>query len=148
MYLDSLIYVKDNLDPTLSFRRSCREGICGSCAMNCDGLHSLACIREIDTDLTKAALITPLGHMFVLKDLVVDMTNFYSQYKSIQPYLKRKDVKGPNVNISIFSKNNITKVSKIEKPLMVFINVFFVLVAPHHVLVTGGILILILGPRF
>lgn len=96
MYLDALIYVKDNLDPTLSFRRSCREGICGSCAMNCDGLHSLACIREIDTDLTKAALITPLGHMFVLKDLVVDMTNFYSQYKSIQPYLKRKDVKGPN----------------------------------------------------
>jgi len=97
MYLDALIYVKDNLDPTLSFRRSCREGICGSCAMNCDGLHSLACIREIDTDLTKAALITPLGHMFVLKDLVVDMTNFYSQYKSIQPYLQRKDQKGPNV---------------------------------------------------
>ena len=93
MYLDALIYVKDNLDSTLAFRRSCREGICGSCAMNCDGLHSLACIREIDTDLTKPALITPLGHMFVLKDLVVDMTNFYSQYKTIQPYLKRKEPK-------------------------------------------------------
>lgn len=100
MYLDALIYVKDHMDTTLSFRRSCREGICGSCSMNCDGLHSLACIRAIDTDLTKPALITPLGHMFVLKDLVVDMTNFYSQYKTIQPYLKRKDVKGPNVNIS------------------------------------------------
>lgn len=93
MYLDALIYIKDNLDSTLSFRRSCREGICGSCAMNCDGLHSLACIREIDRDLSKPSLITPLGHMFVLKDLVVDMTNFYSQYKTIEPYLKRKEPK-------------------------------------------------------
>lgn len=93
MYLDALIYIKDNLDSTLSFRRSCREGICGSCSMNCDGLHSLACIREIDRDLSKPALITPLGHMFVLKDLVVDMTNFYSQYKTIQPYLQRKEPK-------------------------------------------------------
>ena len=93
MYLDALVYVKDNLDSTLAFRRSCREGICGSCAMNCDGLHTLACIREIDPDLSKPALITPLGHMFVLKDLVVDMTNFYAQYKTIQPYLKRKTPK-------------------------------------------------------
>lgn len=61
--------------------------------MNCDGLHTLACIREIDSDLSKPALITPLGHMFVLKDLVVDMTNFYSQYKTIHPYLKRKTPK-------------------------------------------------------
>jgi succinate dehydrogenase (ubiquinone) iron-sulfur subunit len=61
--------------------------------MNCDGLHSLACIRAIDTDLAKPALVTPLGHMFVLKDLVVDMTNFYAQYKTIQPYLKRKTPK-------------------------------------------------------
>lgn len=90
MYLDALIYVKDNLDSTLSFRRSCREGICGSCAMNCDGLHSLACIREIDKDISKPSIITPLGHMFVLKDLVVDMTNFYAQYRTIEPYLKRK----------------------------------------------------------
>jgi succinate dehydrogenase (ubiquinone) iron-sulfur subunit len=99
MYLDALIYVKDNLDSTLSFRRSCREGICGSCAMNCDGLHTLACIKEIDADLSRPALITPLGHMFVLKDLVVDMTNFYSQYKTIQPYLKRKDAKKEGVII-------------------------------------------------
>jgi len=97
MYLDALIYIKDNLDSTLSFRRSCREGICGSCAMNCDGLHSLACIREIDRDLSKPSLITPLGHMFVLKDLVVDMTNFYSQYKTIEPYLKRKEPKAEGV---------------------------------------------------
>ena len=98
MYLDALTYIKENLDSTLSFRRSCREGICGSCAMNCDGLHSLACIRAIDNDLSRPALITPLGHMFVLKDLVVDMTNFYSQYKSIQPFLKRKEVKGEGVS--------------------------------------------------
>ena len=61
--------------------------------MNYDGLHSLACIRSIDTDLSRPALVTPLGHMFVLKDLVVDMNNFYAQYKTIQPYLKRKDEK-------------------------------------------------------
>lgn len=147
MYLDALIYVKDNLDPTLSFRRSCREGICGSCAMNCDGLHSLACIREIDTDLTKAALITPLGHMFVLKDLVVDMTNFYSQYKSIQPYLKRKDVKGPNVHIFLQRIKNIIKVSMIERNLMDSMNVCFVHAALPPVLATGGILIPILVPQ-
>ena len=69
--------------------------------MNCDGLHSLACIKPIDTDLSKPAIITPLGHMFVLKDLVVDMTNFYTQYKvinfvkSIEPFLKRKNPKSP-----------------------------------------------------
>jgi len=95
MYLDALLYVKDNLDSSLAFRRSCREGICGSCSMNCDGLHSLACIKPIDRDLSKPSIITPLGHMFVLKDLVVDMTNFYTQYKSIDPYLKRKTKKTP-----------------------------------------------------
>ena len=61
--------------------------------MNCDGLHSLACIKPIDQDLSKPSLITPLGHMFVLKDLVVDMTNFYTQYKTIEPFLKRKTPK-------------------------------------------------------
>lgn len=93
MYLDALIKIKDEQDPSLTFRRSCREGVCGSCAMNVDGQHKLACIQEIDKDLTKPSIITPLGHMFVLKDLVVDMTNFYSQYRSIQPYLKRKNLK-------------------------------------------------------
>jgi len=65
--------------------------------MNCDGMHTLACIKEIDSDLSRPSLITPLGHMFVLKDLVVDMTNFYSQYKTIQPFLKRKEVKPAGV---------------------------------------------------
>lgn len=78
MFLDALLYIKDNLDSTLSLRRSCREGICGSCAMNCDGLVTLACIRAFDRDITKPTTITPMGHMFVLKDLVVDLTNFYT----------------------------------------------------------------------
>jgi len=98
MYLDALLYIKDNYDSSLAFRRSCREGICGSCSMNCDGIHSLACIKSIDTDLTKPSILTPLGHMFVLKDLVVDMTNFYTQYKSIEPYLQRKTPKEPGQN--------------------------------------------------
>lgn len=93
MYLDALIKIKDEMDPTLSFRRSCREGICGSCAMNLNGLHGLACIQEFDEDISKPCVISPLGHMFVLRDLVVDMTNFYTQYKMIQPYLQRKTPK-------------------------------------------------------
>ena len=93
MYLDALIKIKGEMDSTLSFRRSCREGVCGSCSMNVDGFHSLACIKEIDADITKPAVITPLGHMMVIKDLVVDMTHFYSQYRSIQPYLQRKTPK-------------------------------------------------------
>jgi len=93
MYLDALLYIKNEMDSTLSLRRSCREGICGSCSMNLNGFHGLACIQDIDTDLTKPCIISPLGHMFVLKDLVVDMTNFYTQYKMIEPFLKRKTPK-------------------------------------------------------
>lgn len=96
MYLDALIKIKDEVDSSLTFRRSCREGVCGSCSMNIDGLHGLACIKAIDTDIEETSIITPLGHMFVLKDLVVDMTNFYSQYKSIQPFLQRKTGKSEN----------------------------------------------------
>lgn len=89
MFLDALIYVKDHIDSTLSFRRSCREGICGSCAMNCDGRHHLACLCSLPEGNEKS-VISPLMGMFVLKDLVVDMTHFYAQYKSIEPFLKRK----------------------------------------------------------
>ncbi len=87
MVLDSLIKIKNELDPSLTFRRSCREGICGSCAMNIDGVNTLACIKpiaEIQTDIH----IYPLPHMQVIKDLVVDMTNFYAQYTTIEPWLK------------------------------------------------------------
>ncbi|PSS30177.1 Succinate dehydrogenase [ubiquinone] iron-sulfur subunit 2 like [Actinidia chinensis var. chinensis] len=89
MVLDALIKIKNEIDPTLTFRRSCREGICGSCAMNIDGCNGLACLTKIPSGSSNAT-ITPLPHMFVIKDLVVDMTNFYNQYKSIEPWLKRK----------------------------------------------------------
>ncbi|XP_009598927.1 succinate dehydrogenase [ubiquinone] iron-sulfur subunit 2, mitochondrial-like [Nicotiana tabacum] len=88
MVLDALIKIKNEIDPSLTFRRSCREGICGSCAMNIDGCNGLACLTKIDSGAEST--ITPLPHMFVIKDLVVDMTNFYNQYKSIEPWLKRK----------------------------------------------------------
>jgi len=91
MVLDALIKIKNEMDPTLTFRRSCREGICGSCAMNIGGCNSLACISKIDTNVDKTTKIHPLPHMYVVKDLVPDMSNFYAQYKSIQPWLQRKD---------------------------------------------------------
>merc|ERR1712213_277766 len=90
MVLDALIKIKNEMDPTLTFRRSCREGICGSCAMNIGGVNTLACISKIDTN-AKVTKIYPLPHMYVIKDLVPDMNNFYQQYKSIQPWLQRDD---------------------------------------------------------
>ncbi|XP_042100701.1 succinate dehydrogenase [ubiquinone] iron-sulfur subunit, mitochondrial isoform X1 [Ovis aries] len=91
MVLDALIKIKNEIDSTLTFRRSCREGICGSCAMNINGGNTLACTRRIDTNLSKVSKIYPLPHMYVIKDLVPDLSNFYAQYKSIEPYLKKKD---------------------------------------------------------
>ncbi|CAI4578230.1 CIH_collapsed_G0031980.mRNA.1.CDS.1 [Saccharomyces cerevisiae] len=89
MVLDALLKIKDEQDSTLTFRRSCREGICGSCAMNIGGRNTLACICKIDQNESKQLKIYPLPHMFIVKDLVPDLTNFYQQYKSIQPYLQR-----------------------------------------------------------
>lgn len=94
MMLDALFKIKDEQDQTLAFRRSCREGICGSCSMNIDGQNGLACLTKVDRDHTKATKVAPLPHMFVVKDLVVDMSNFYAQYKSVKPYLQKKDGKG------------------------------------------------------
>eukprot|EP00127_Corallochytrium_limacisporum_P003238 Clim_evm87s147 gene=Clim_evmTU87s147 len=91
MILDALIKIKNEIDPTLTFRRSCREGICGSCAMNVGGTNNLACLCKIDENLSTAVKIYPLPHMYVVKDLVPDMNNFYDQYRSIQPWLQRKD---------------------------------------------------------
>merc|ERR1739844_151082 len=90
MVLDALIKIKNEMDPSLTFRRSCREGICGSCAMNIGGVNTLACISKID-DSGKATKIYPLPHMYVIKDLVPDMNNFYQQYRSIQPWLQKSD---------------------------------------------------------
>jgi len=91
MVLDALIKIKNEDDPTLTFRRSCREGICGSCAMNIGGSNTLACLSKID-DSGKSTKIYPLPHMYVVKDLVPDMSHFYAQYRSIEPYLKKKDM--------------------------------------------------------
>src|SRR5438105_2479302 len=87
MVLDALIWIKSNIDPTLTFRRSCREGICGSCSMNIDGSNTLACTRGF-SDIKGAVRIHPLPHMEVVKDLVPDMTRFYAQHASIEPWLK------------------------------------------------------------
>lgn len=90
MVLDALIKIKNEIDPTLTFRRSCREGICGSCAMNINGSNTLACICKIDENTSKTTKIYPLPHMYVVKDLVPDMGLFYEQYKAVQPWLQKK----------------------------------------------------------
>ena len=87
MVLDALIKIKNEVDSTLTFRRSCREGICGSCSMNIDGLNTLACLKPIE-DVTGDVKIYPLPHMPVVKDLVPDLSQIYAQYRLIEPWLK------------------------------------------------------------
>jgi succinate dehydrogenase / fumarate reductase iron-sulfur subunit len=87
MILDALIHIKNDIDTTLTFRRSCREGICGSCAMNIDGQNGLACLKAIE-DVKGDVKIYPLPHMKVVKDLVPDLSMVYAQYASIKPYLQ------------------------------------------------------------
>ena len=87
MVLDGLIWIKNKVDPTLTFRRSCREGVCGSCAMNIDGTNTLACTRGME-EIKGAIRIYPLPHLPVVKDLVPDLTLFYAQHASIEPWLK------------------------------------------------------------
>jgi succinate dehydrogenase / fumarate reductase iron-sulfur subunit len=87
MVLDAVIKIKNDIDATLTFRRSCREGICGSCAMNIDGTNTLACTKAID-EIGGSVSIYPLPHMSVIKDLVPDLTNFYAQHRFIQPWLQ------------------------------------------------------------
>jgi len=87
MVLDALIKMKGDQDPSLTFRRSCREGICGSCSMNIDGTNTLACTKPID-EVKGEVRIYPLPHLPVIKDLVPDMSTFYAQYTSIEPWMK------------------------------------------------------------
>jgi succinate dehydrogenase / fumarate reductase iron-sulfur subunit len=87
MVLDALIKIKDELDTTLTFRRSCREGVCGSCAMNIDGTNTLACTKPIH-EIKGTIKINPLPHMPVIKDLVPDLSHAYAQYASIEPWLQ------------------------------------------------------------
>ncbi|NOQ37072.1 MAG: succinate dehydrogenase iron-sulfur subunit [Methylococcaceae bacterium] len=87
MVLDAIIKIKNEIDPSLTFRRSCREGVCGSCSMNVNGKNTLACIKAIE-DYEGTIKIFPLPHLDVVKDLVTDMTNFYAQYASIKPWIE------------------------------------------------------------
>ena len=95
MVLDAIIYIKNEIDATLTFRRSCREGICGSCAMNIDGTNTLAC--TIATESIKGEVtIYPLPHMEVCKDLVPDLSHFYAQYASIKPWIQTQTPPPPD----------------------------------------------------
>jgi succinate dehydrogenase / fumarate reductase iron-sulfur subunit len=87
MILDALIKIKNEVDATLTFRRSCREGICGSCSMNIDGVNTLACTKFID-EVKGDVRIYPLPHLPVIKDLVPDLSQVFAQYASIEPWLK------------------------------------------------------------
>ncbi len=95
MVVDALIKIKNEVDPTLTFRRSCREGICGSCAMNIDGTNTLACIKHIE-ECKSDVKITPLPHLYVIKDLVPDLSFAYSQYDSIKPWLQSDETPPPD----------------------------------------------------
>lgn len=108
MVLDALLKIKNEIDPTLTFRRSCREGICGSCAMNIDGKNTLACLAFIDKN-TDTSKINPLPHMYVVKDLVPDLTNFYEQYKSIKPWLQIKDPESHDLDHGEFLQSEVDR---------------------------------------
>jgi len=88
MVLDGLIRIKNEIDPTLSFRRSCREGVCGSCAMNINGANTLACTKGMDECAGGEVIVYPLPHQPVMRDLVTDLSNFFKQHAYIEPFLK------------------------------------------------------------
>jgi succinate dehydrogenase / fumarate reductase iron-sulfur subunit len=118
MVLDALIKIKNEVDPTLTFRRSCREGICGSCAMNIDGTNTLACLKPIE-DVKGAVKIYPLPHMPVVKDLVPDLTQVYAQYRSVEPWLKA-DTAPPPDGERLQSKEERAKVDGLWECILCF----------------------------
>jgi succinate dehydrogenase / fumarate reductase iron-sulfur subunit len=96
MVLDALLKIKNEVDATLSLRRSCREGICGSCAMNINGKNTLACTQSCEELGAGDVRIYPLPHMAVIKDLVTDLTNFYAQYAAVKPWLQTRTAPPPD----------------------------------------------------
>ncbi len=116
MVLDALIKIKNEIDPTLTFRRSCREGICGSCSMNIDGMNTLACIKAI-ADIKGAVKVYPLPHMAVVKDLVPDLTNFYAQYASVKPWMQT-DTPPPPDRERLQSKEDREKLEGLEECIL------------------------------
>ncbi len=95
MLLDALIKIKNEVDPTLTFRRSCREGICGSCSMNIDGTNWLACTRALD-EIEDPVRIYPLSTLEVVKDLVPDQTHLFAQYASMGPWMRTRSAPPPD----------------------------------------------------
>lgn len=127
MLLDTLFHIHNQLDETLSFRRSCREGICGSCAMNINGVNTLSCLYRVNyaemlTNKTNniSLNIFPLPHMPIIKDLVVCMKHFYQQYKSIDPFLKETSIF--DLTEIIVKNNNVSFLQNLKinlsKPIM------------------------------
>lgn len=88
MLLDALNYIKANIDGTISYRRSCSEGVCGSDAMNINGKNGLACITPLSSFKSNKIVLRPLPGMPIIRDLVVDLTNFYNQYRKVKPFLQ------------------------------------------------------------
>ncbi len=117
MILDALLKIKNEMDSTLSFRRSCREGICGSCAMNIDGVNTLACLSPLKTEKEEIDL-NPLPHMYVVKDLVPDMTNFYQQYKKIKPWLIQKEENKPLEKENLQSQEDRSLLRDMDKCIL------------------------------
>ena len=110
MVLDALIKIKNEVESTLTFRRSCREGVCGSCAMNIDGTNTLACTKYI-ADAKNDLRIYPLPHQEVIKDLVPDQTHFFAQYREIEPWLKTDTPAPERVRLSSLICKEIFKLS-------------------------------------
>ena len=115
MVLDALIKIKDEIDTTLTFRRSCREGVCGSCAMNINGVNTLACIKPM-SEVKNVIKIYPLPHLRVIKDLVPDLSNAYKQLESIKPWIERngKDQKSSKLKELSENKQNPKDRSKLD----------------------------------
>ncbi len=119
MVLDALIKIKNEVDPTLTFRRSCREGICGSCAMNIDGGNTLACTKAISECDSGDVKIYPLPHMPVVKDLVPDLTHVYAQYASIRPWLRTQSA-APAATERLQSKEDRAKLDGLYECILCF----------------------------
>jgi len=128
MVLDALIKIKNEIDSSLTFRRSCREGVCGSCSMNVDGTNTLACIKNME-EIKGDVKIYPLPHMPVVKDLVPDLTQAYAQYFLLNPGCRR---------ILRRRERSDYKVPKNEKSSMVYGNAYFAFAVQQVVLVIGG----------
>ena len=118
MVLDALIKIKNEVDSTLTFRRSCREGICGSCSMNIDGLNTLACLKPVE-DVKGDVRISPLPHMPVVKDLVPDLSQIYAQLRSVEPWLK-SDTPPPPDGERLQSKEERAKLDGLWECILCF----------------------------